>query len=118
MNLFYIIYLASYVIAVLISLVILYKKYIYIMMSLTFLFILLCIHLDGEGKPIEVNRHKLRYQNHLGIETFQNETDFGFEIIDTYNHDSTSNVFSTSLYGNNPKYYKHLDSIISSIEKI
>ena len=63
-------------------------------------------------------RHVARYKNHLGFKSKIDESQNPFEIIDVYNPDPTSNVIVCSLYGNHPKYYKHLDSIQKTIKKI
>lgn len=59
--------------------------------------------------------YRLRHHFNLNI---SESLDPGFEIIEKYNISNVNNIFCMSLYGNNPKYYKHIDGIISGIEEL
>jgi len=46
------------------------------------------------------------------------ETARGFKILERYNYKKDENVFSTSIYGNNPKYYKNIDNLIYNANQL
>jgi hypothetical protein len=48
--------------------------------------------------------------------TLVNEESKGFEITKIYNKDLSKNILVTSLYGNDPKYYRNIDATLKTIK--
>lgn len=64
-------------------------------------------------------RYNPRLANYYDMYTPSvDEQSLGFEITKIYNEDSTKNILVTSLYGNDPKYYKNIDSTLKIIDEL
>jgi hypothetical protein len=66
-----------------------------------------------------VTRYNPRLSTYYNMNTPPlDESSKGFNITKIYNKDLTKNILVTSLYGNDSKYYKNIDSTLKTIDEL